>query len=126
MAERKYNDSQLFEALGGPRMMMESKLFQEVFGERLREEVAARVALIEARVREEATAQGHAQGHAQGQVDEAARMIVSVLKGRFAVLPPGVEHQIMSIQDLEVLEPLVVSAAVCTGLPEFIRLLPNP
>ena len=73
--------------------------------------------------REELTAEllakGRAEGEAKGRVEGQANMIVRVLLRRFSEVPEDIQVAVREITDLDRLNTLADTAAVCQDLNEF-------
>ena len=97
---------------GEPIMATIAESWKADLKEELRGEVTAKV-------KEEVTAELLAKGKAEGRAEGQASMIVRVLLRRFSEVPENIQGAIREITDLDRLDKLADTAAVCQSLDEI-------
>ncbi len=128
-SELRYNDPQVFEFLGGRKMVLQSSWMRKVWAEETARATAERVAAAKAAGLAEGLAEGMAEGmaagRAQGEAQAKAEFLVRVLRRRFAEMTPELEARVGSITQVALLDGLLERALTCRSLRTFVRALPR-
>jgi predicted transposase YdaD len=72
----------------------------------------------------EARAEGRAEGRTEGRAEGRADAILRVLEVRHGPLPESLPPRARAIRDVAQLDGLLVTAARCASLDEFLAALP--
>jgi predicted transposase YdaD len=112
LAGLAFPDRRFLSLLGGPQVMIESPVLDEV-KEILRQQYSQQY-------RAEGLAEGRAEGLAEGRLAALRENILAILDARFGMIPPECPAMLQTLSE-DSLKASVKLAATCTNLDEFLK-----